>query len=273
MIQTVLTIVICYVAYCGFLFLMQRQMLFPGTGIRPTTEPDRIAGLERRWLKMSCGRVEAWYLLPERGGSDEPTPAAIFAHGNGEVIDYWPDEFRTLTKLGIGVLLVEYPGYGRSQGSPSERSIKETFIAAYDDLVAREDVDRSRIILIGRSIGGGAVCRLAAERPSAALVLLSSFTSVKAFASSYLAPSFLVRDTFDNVSVVKSYSGPILVIHGKHDRIIPYRHGVALHDAAPQGTMVTYNCGHNDCPPSWSMFWQDVTSFLREAGILRDEAE
>jgi hypothetical protein len=141
-------------------------------------------------------------------------------------------------------------------------------VAAYDALVARKDVDPSRIVLFGRSLGGGAVCALAAKRPSAALILLSTFTSVQSLASHFLVPGFLVLDPFDNLALVGSYSGPVLVVHGSNDNLIPYDHGTALYRAAQRGKMLTYDCRHNDCPPSWDAFWQDVESFLLGAGII-----
>jgi fermentation-respiration switch protein FrsA (DUF1100 family) len=170
--------------------------------------------------------------------------------------------------LGIGVLLVEYPGYGRSKGTPSQSSITETFVTAYDMLTARADVDASKIILVGRSLGGGAVCALAAKRPAAVLILMSTFTSARSFATKYLIPGFLVRDPFDNLSVVRSFYGPVLIMHGKRDEVIPYKHGLALHRAARNGKMITYDSGHNDSPPDWDIFFREVESFLKDAGIL-----
>ncbi|MFC1830199.1 alpha/beta hydrolase, partial [Thermodesulfobacteriota bacterium] len=231
----------------------------------PSDVAKEISNLETIWLDTSFGRVETWFLPAVRQQDAKPAPAVIFAHGNGELIDFWPHELKKFTHLGLGVMLVEYPGYGRSEGAPSQRSIAETFITAYDRLAERDDVDGSRIVLFGRSLGGGAVCLLAARRPSAALILMSTFTSARSFASRYLAPQFLVRDPLDNLPVVESYAGPVLIMHGTHDEVIPYRHGVSLHRAAKQGKMITYNSGHNDCPPNWGVFWQDVESFLSES--------
>jgi hypothetical protein len=255
-----------YLAYCGLLFVMQRQVMFPRGLIEVPSEAPHIPGLERIWINTSFGKVETWFLPLPRGS--KPAPAVIFAHGNGELIDFWPQELKIFNRLGIGLLLVEYPGYGRSEGSPSQASIAETFVAAYDMLVARKDVDASRIILFGRSLGGGAVCALAAQRPSAALILMSTFISARSFAAKYLAPGFLVRDPFDNLSAIKTYPGPVLIIHGKFDEVIPYRHGVSLFQAACRGKMITYESGHNDCPPNWNVFWQDLESFLRETEII-----
>ena len=97
---------------------------------------------------------------------------------------------------------------------------------------------------------------------------MSSFKSVSAFAVRYLAPAFLIRDPFDNLAAVRRYQGPVLVIHGSFDEVIPFGHGQALHAAARNGKMIVYESGHNDCPPDWAVFWRDVEDFLRGTGIL-----
>jgi pimeloyl-ACP methyl ester carboxylesterase len=257
-----------YAAYCTLLFVMQRQVLFPRYMIPTPPPPDvKTLRIEPWLLETSFGKVEAWY-LPPAAADGRPAPAVIFGHGNGELIDYWPNELRGFPSMGVGLLLVEYPGYGRSAGSPSQESISEAFILAYDRLAARPDVDASRMVLFGRSLGGGAVCDLALKRPSKALILMSCFKSVSAFAIRYLAPSFLIRDPFDNLAAVRQYQGPVLVIHGESDEVIPFGHGQALHRAARNGKMIVYPAGHNDCPPDWAVFWRDVADFMRENGIL-----
>lgn len=260
---------IVYVAYAGLLFLFARQIIFPRNQIGyPPAQPENAQKVEKRWLNTRFGKIETWFLPPLSGPSARPAPAVIFAHGNAELIDFSPRELKPFTEVGIGVLLVEYPGYGRSDGRPSQKSITEAFTAAYDMLIARGDVDPQKIILYGRSVGGGVVCALAAARPSAAMILVSTFTSIRSFAVRFLIPGFLVRDPFNNLEVVKNYSGPILIMHGRHDEIIPFRHGLALSKAAENEKFITYDCGHNDCPPNWERFWQDIFLFLQEAGII-----
>ncbi len=262
-------ILILYVFYSGFLFLVQRKIMFPSYMIDIPPESEvTVPGMEKIWVKTGRGTIESWYLPPVTKPGALPHPAVIFAHGNGELIDFWPVELKRFTRLGIGVLLVEYPGYGRSKGTPSQSSITETFVIAYDMLTARADVDASKIILVGRSLGGGAVCALAAKRPAAVLILMSTFTSARSFATKYLIPGFLVRDPFDNLSVVRSFYGPVLIMHGKRDEVIPYKHGLALYRAARDGKMITYDSGHNDSPPDWDIFFREVESFLKDAGIL-----
>lgn len=261
-----------YLGYCLLLFAMQRHMIFPRYLIdTPSNTAGPGSGIARIWLDTGSERVESWFIPPGNTQSGRPFPVAIFAHGNGELIDWWPEELSAFTRLGVGILLVEYPGYGRSTGSPSEASITRTFISAYDTVTARSDVDASRTVLFGRSMGGGAVCALSRKRPSAALILMSAFTSVRDFSRRYLVPGFLVRDPFDNLSAVAGYPGPILILHGRYDEVIPYRHGVALAKAARNARFLSYDCGHNDFPPGWYGFDRTLARFLSEAGLIRSD--
>lgn len=260
-----------YCIYCIFLFLMQRSILFPRSQI-PTPLEDGpgviITGLEKIWLKTEYGKIEAWFLPPVHSPSGSPAPVVIFGHGNAELIDYWPVALKNFTRMGIGLLLVEYPGYGRSSGTPTEQSIRHTFVAAYDALVTRKTVDPSRIVLFGRSLGGGAVCTLTRERPSAALILMSTFTGVPSMALKFGMPKLLVRDPFNNLEAIKRYPGPVLIIHGQHDNIIPFSHAASLHKAAKDSTLIIYRTGHNDCPSDWNKFWKDIELFLINNDII-----
>ena len=254
-----------YIVYLGIVYILARPMIFPRSQIGPPPAGQSAdSRIVKEWVSTSSGKVETWYLPPANTHAGRLSPAVIFGHGNAELIDFSRDEFRPLTEAGIAVLLVEYPGYGRSEGSPSQASITEAFCKAYDMLLERRRIAPDRIVLMGRSLGGGAVCALAARRKSAAIILVSSFTSIRSFAARLLVPGFLVRDPFDNLAVVNAYTGPILIIHGRQDDIIPYRHALALHRSAADSKLITYACSHNDCPPDWGRYWKDILSFLEE---------
>jgi fermentation-respiration switch protein FrsA (DUF1100 family) len=247
--------------YWLLLFLTQRSVLFP---MPPAMgAPPRPSDAEQLWLNTSFGRVEAWY-LPAIQSQKGRSPLLVFSHGNGELIDYWPEEFEEPRRWGVGVLLVEYAGYGRSDGSPSQTSITEGMLAAYDWARQHEDVDASRIIPYGRSLGGGAASVLSLERPVPALIFESSFSSVAAFASGFGAPAFLIRDKFDSVAAIRSFKGPILILHGDRDDIVPPNHARVLAAAATNGTLTFLPCGHNDCPRPWT----HVRAFLDQHGLL-----
>jgi pimeloyl-ACP methyl ester carboxylesterase len=236
--------------YWTFLFFWQRSMLFPAPSA--SGAPARPPDAESIWFDIPHGRVEGWYLPPSRWESKGHAPLLVFTHGNGELIDDWPNDFEAPRLWGVGVLLVEYPGYGRSSGLPSERSVTDAVLAAYDWAVRQPSVDPKRVIAYGRSVGGGAATALAAARPVAALILESTFTSVAAFASRYGAPALLVRDRFDNLAAVRQFSGPVLILHGEHDETIPVSHGRALHSVQPRSEFVVMPCGHNDCERPWA---------------------
>ncbi len=258
--------VLClYIAFLASLFLLQRAMIYPGTKTRVSKNPPSAPGSEVIHLQTPVGRIEAIFLpasVPEK------QPVMIFGHGNGEVIDFWTSSFEGFRVRGIGVLLVEYPGYGRSAGSPSEEAIRVAVDAAYDHIAADARVDRERVFGFGQSLGGGAMCLLARDRPLRALILQSTFPSLGVFAAQYFAPPFLLRDRFDNLSTIRAFRGPVLVIHGKQDRLIPWRVGKLLAEAAKDGTFRLYDCGHGCWDPEHLPFWQDAEPILRRAGIL-----
>jgi fermentation-respiration switch protein FrsA (DUF1100 family) len=248
----------------------QRRIIFP----RHLTQPypkagDNIAGLERIWIDTSEGKVEGWFIPGDGAGPERPAPLVIFAHGNAELIDYWPELLAGYRRMGINLLLPEYRGYGRSAGSPSQQDITDDFVSFYDLVVRRPDVDGSRVVFHGRSIGGGAVCALAAVRRPASMILQSTFTSLRSMAARFMLPGFLVADPFENLEVVRKLDVPLLVIHGRSDDLIPFEHGRKLYAAARQGKFIAYDCDHNGCPPDWDRYWKDVRSWLLAVGILR----
>ena len=246
---TLLTGVLLLILVGLIMFFAQRPRLFP----RQLTfaEPARGPAEPITWAEGS-----GLLLLPD---STRPAPLFIFFHGNAETAGNWVDEFETMRRSGWATLLVEYPGYAGTPGAPSEASIIRAASGAFDWAARDPRIDSARIVAWGRSLGSGPAARLAAERPVSGLILESGFTGVAPLAARFLVPRFLVRDPFDNLAALRRYSGPLLVIHGAHDEVIPYAHGEALAAAVPGSTFVTVQCGHNDCPRPWSI----VSDWLR----------
>jgi len=251
------------------LFSLQRRIIFPRHYCQPDPEAGKnVPGLLKIWIESEDGPVESWFLPGDGISPENPGPAVLFAHGNAELIDYWPEDLSQYRRMGISVFLPEYRGYGRSKGSPSQQAITEDFIKFYKLLIERPEVDKTRIIFHGRSLGGGAVCALAEKYSPAALILMSTFTSVVDMSRGYLVPGFLIKDPFKNIDVVKKLDIPILIIHGRRDDIIPYKHAEKLHAAAKNSQLITYEADHNTCPPDWAVFWKDVQEFLKGAKLL-----
>jgi hypothetical protein len=241
------------VLYVVLLLAFQRHLLFPRGMIREPTETE-VPGREVLWLSQD---VEAWFLPGEGVTADNPGPLVIFAHGNGELIDFLPQHLRPYRVRGLSVLLVEYRGYGRSAGDPSEEAIVADHVEAYDLVTKRPEVDATRILFHGRSLGGGVVCGLSRERPPTAMILQSTFTSVPDVAP-WWAAGILVQDPFDNIACVERFEGPILVLHGTADTLIPVENAHTLVEHAADATLVLDDAGHNDMPPHW----EDIQSFV-----------
>ncbi len=260
-----LTIAGAAALWAVIVWFAQRSMLFPAppAGYADPTAVKRVGG-SVQWLDLPFGRVESWWLPAlDAAPAERARPLVIYAHGNGELIDFWPDEFATLRRAGLHVLLVEYPGYGRSEGTPSAASVKATMLAAYDRTAVDPRVDRNRVVAMGRSLGGGVAAQLASARPLAALVLESSFTSVADLARRFAVPAWLIRDRLDSAAVLRSFGKPVLVVHGRQDTIVPVAHGRQL-AAIARGELHEFDCGHNDCAPQWEL----VLDFLRRNRVI-----
>jgi fermentation-respiration switch protein FrsA (DUF1100 family) len=254
----------------GWLASLQRTLIFPRFLIeRAPVRPPAVADLERLAVPSPEGPVEAWF-LPARGdGGDRPAPLVLFAHGNAELIDRWPAELERYRELGLGVVLPEYRGYGRNPGAPSAAAIVADLLALHDLLAARPDVDRRRIVFHGRGPGGGAVWGRPAARPPAALILQSTFSGTAQMARRFRLPESLVTERFDNLGVLRRLDCPVLVLHGRRDRLIPFRHAEELCRAARNSRLVALAGGVHDTRPSrWPGFWNIVRQFLLDAGIL-----
>ena len=95
------------------------------------------------------------------------------------------------------------------------------------------------------------------------VIVESTFTSIKDMAHG--APGFLLSDPYDTLSALMAFEGPILIIHGTQDRVVPVEHALNLKKHLPTAKLILYPCGHSDGPPDWNVYWQDIADFLGEA--------
>jgi fermentation-respiration switch protein FrsA (DUF1100 family) len=263
-------VVVAVILWLVFVWVTQRAILFPARFIPEALHVQPGSGVEVIWHEppeLAGGRVEAWF-IPGRGvDAANPGPVVIHAHGNGELIDVWYAELTRYTAMGVSVFLPEYRGYGRSAGSPTQDGITRDFVAFHDVLVARPDVDPQRVVFHGRSLGGGALAALAEQRPPAAMILESSFTHVASLAARFLVPPFMVRDRFDTHGFLAEFDGPVLIIHGERDEVIPVSHAHHNHAAARDSRLVLLDFTHNTPPPA-GPYWDAIETFLGDVGIV-----
>jgi len=224
----------------------------------PKNQPE----LERFWLEGEAGHIEGW-LFNRRGVSlRRPGPAVMFAHGNRELIDDHLDRAVKYQSMGFTVLLGEYRGYGRSEGRPSRRGIRADYMRFYDKLAALPTVDAKRIIFHGRSLGGAVLADLVPHRRPAAIILESTFTSIKAMAHG--APNFLLSDRYDTPQAMSTFGGPVLIIHGERDQVVPVAHARRLKNAIPQAKLFIGDFGHSDLPLDEGQYWPLLRQFFEQ---------
>ncbi|MBI5239631.1 MAG: alpha/beta hydrolase [Elusimicrobia bacterium] len=162
--------------------------------------------------------------------------AVLLCHGNAGTISDRVLKADKLHRLGLSVLLFDYRGYGQSAGSPSERGTYQDAEAAWSWLAARGFAPE-RIVLYGESLGNGVAVETALRHPPRALILESAFTSIADMGKEvfpWLPVRLIARTRYDNLAKVASVRAPVLVMHSREDRIVPFRMGRALFDAAPE---------------------------------------
>lgn len=169
----------------------------------------------------------------------------LFSHGNAEDIGTIEPFILKLRDSGFAVLTYDYRGYGTSDGTPSEDNTYVDIEVAYEYLTKFRNIPTNRIILHGRSLGGGTAVDLAARKPVGGLILESTFTSASRVLTNVRILPF---DRFENLSKIASVTCPVLVIHGKKDWTIPFHHGEKLLGAANEPKVYLWidDAGHNN---------------------------
>jgi len=188
-------------------------------------------------------RLHAWYL---------PHPQAratiLHLHGNAGNLEDRRDLVRDLQALGVNVFAVEWRGYGKSEGKPSEAGLYKDARAAWDWLLTKTTADK--IVIHGESLGGGPACDLATQVPCGGLILQSTFTSIPDMAPRAvpLFPKFLVRTKYDNLAKVAKIPCRKLFLHSRADEMIPFDMGEALYAAAAEPKEHAWfdGVGHNE---------------------------
>ena len=261
-------VAVLYAMYGVALFMLQDKLLYPGTALPIPKQLPRVGDAKLIELPFSDGQLVAFYLPPLNKKPGDKVGAMIIAHGNGELADYLVEAFNGWRNMGVALLIVEYPGYGRAPGKPGDESIRKAMVAAFDWLASQRDIDATRIAAHGISLGGGAVGLLMRDRPLAGVMLHATFTTLRAFPPRYGLPGFLLRNEMNTLEAVEQMKIPVFVIHGKHDSIIAPEHGVALAKAAKMKDFALGECGHGCFQDDGHPLFAATKNFLQRVGVI-----
>lgn len=200
--------------------------------------------------------------------------AILYCPGNGGNLEGRTTFVRELgQRLGESVLIFDYPGYGRSEGVPSEAGCYAAADAAYLWLVESQNIAPERIILYGESLGGAMAVELASRRPHRALVLVRTFASLSGVAQAHfsLAAGLLATKRFDNESRLAQCQRPVLIAQADHDRVIPFEQGERLRSACAARRIEfdrLCDLDHNDPLPE--RFYTYLRRFLQSAAPVAE---
>ena len=250
LLKIAVTLAVAYLLVVLLAWALQERLAFPAP--RGAVPDPRAAGLDRgERIELTLPdrtRLSGWVVPPAAPGARGP--GLVWFYGNGENIAAIAPVLRDLAPPQAVMLVLDYPGYGGSDGRATEPGLYATAEAAYAALARRPDVDAARIYAYGRSIGSAAAVYLAGRHPVAGLVLDSPFTSAWEMSRAHYAilPRFIQRLALDNLRAIRAVHCPLLVFHGTADRLAPPEMGRRIAAAAPAGAelVLIEGAGHNE---------------------------
>lgn len=240
------------------------------------TEPPAFLDLPRRQVALTTSDaipVAAWEMPPPASVPADSAPWLLYCHGNGGNIGNpgYHEAWSMLRRLGLGILAVEYRGYGESGGRPSEQGLYRDAEAAYRHLRETLGVPPERIILYGFSLGSAVAIELATRFPAAALVVEGAFQSIPARGRElypWLPVSLIARNRYASIDKVAALRLPKLFIHSRDDEVNPFSHGQALHArSAEPKAFLEVNGPHAEAYRLDARFMTGVSAFLAGLGF------
>lgn len=247
---------LAYCAICILLFFQQPRFIFVPSPVIERTPSFFNLGYEEVWLPVPVGlgkveRIHGWWLK----ASQPDAKVLLYLHGNGINMGANIAHAKRFYQLGFSVLLIDYRGYGRSEGTfPTEARVYQDAATAWDYLVHQQRIQKSQIFIYGHSLGGAIAIDLAVQHPEAAgLIVESSFTSVRQMVdyrnSFWMFPvDLILTQRFDSIRKVPNLKMPVLFIHGTADLTVPAFMSQNLYAATnvPKKLLLVPGAGHNN---------------------------
>lgn len=216
-----------FAVYLGVLYFIQNDLLFYPSKVYKAPADVSVPDFAENILKASDGTdIMTWYYQ-----GDENKPAVLFLHGNAGQIATFAPSLYPIAKEGYSVLMMEYRGFGNTQGSISQKTVVQDAALAFDWLKNR---GYSTVVVYGYSFGTAFSCALTDVRDVDGLILTAPFSALDKLVSEKPVPfaKLVLKDRYHSVDYLRKYKAPLLIIHGKKDRLIPYHHAQILFDNA-----------------------------------------
>lgn len=270
--STIACLFLAWLMVVACMFVFQRKLMYlPDTNPLPPTRIYGIDTLEQISLMTKDGlRLEAFYMPAQT----EDAGTIVLFHGNAGSISHRVAKGAAYHLFGVGVLLVEYRGYGGNSGTPTEQGLYNDGRAAMDFLTKKLNLPPEKIAIYGESLGSGVAVQMATEYDAAALVLETPFSSTAAVASAiypFIPAKLLLKDRYDNIAKIGHIKPmPVLIVHGTADGVVPFTEGEKLFDAAvAPKKFITIEGGNHNNLYSFPATATEIGTFLRQQGIFR----
>jgi fermentation-respiration switch protein FrsA (DUF1100 family) len=260
-------LVLGYLGALAVLVLLENWMLYKPAG------PDEWAPLPSSQIQdvnlasATGDKIHGWW-FPHK---DSPG-ALIYFHGNAGNLSWWGSSMLILQEmLGEPVLIIDYPGYGKSSGAPSENGCYTAADAAYNWLTKTQGIAAESIVICGESLGGGVAVDLASRKPHKALILIKTFTSAPDVGQNlmwFMPVRWQMRNQFNSLSKIRSCTQPVFITNGDADQLVPFSQGERLFEAVPGKKQFFRLRGsdHNDPLPRACYF--AMKQFLAESSAV-----
>ena len=240
----------CIVLYASGVLAMDK-LLFPGAGEYRYPKRGNVT------LTSGTAELDAFFHRGEPG-----KPVILYSHGNGETLDSVIPLLERFIRRGYTVMAYDYAGYGNSTGYPNEAQLYSDVEAALKYLTGKQNFPVGNITVMGFSLGSGPSCYIAEKYPVKAVVIVSGFAS----AAQVLLPFPVPFDQFPNAERLSRCRVPLLIFHGKNDKVVPPRNGNKLFasSVSPLRKIHYENAGHNDIFFRTIAFFSKLEDFLIE---------
>jgi len=241
--------ILAYAAMNAFVYFMQSRLIFypniPGRALVATPEDIGLPYENIEFVTEDNIRLHGWYIANQQAKG-----SLLFFHGNAGNISHRLDSIKIFHRLQLNVFIIDYRGYGQSEGKTTEKGTYLDAQAAWNYLINTRGISEKQIIIFGRSLGASIASWLASKHAPAALIIESGFSSVPSMGQRlypFLPIRWLAHYKYNTKHYVKNVSRPVLVAHSRYDDIIPYEEGREIFLAAAQPKQfLEMRGGHND---------------------------
>ncbi len=247
-----------------FLFIRlfeKSNLYFPMSSIEATPESIGL-DYEKISLMTSDGiMIAGWFIQ-----SKKPRATLLFCHGNAGNISHRLEKIRILNRLDLNILIFDYRGYGRSEGSPSEHGLYIDAETAYRYLINIKKISPEMIVVFGESLGAAVAVDLAYKHYLGGIIIEGGFPSVRDMAKKLFPfiPGFVYKNRFDSLKKIKHIKSPKLIFHSLEDEIVPFELGEKIFRTAVEPKkLIKLQGGHNDAfMSSYDIFVEEIDSFI-----------